>query len=168
MWCGIRMAPIQFTLRDVLLVVAKASLLMPAVGFVTTPIESCGVLTAVTVLISAELMIASRSSRVPTVFRAIFFISRLCFGYAILLSIDLVLLARHIPRQPSLSLRDAIGTAFGTFIFAGLLLTLSLLASAISCVTALVAWRKDRRARWLAYLNGACLIAAAVFLLLAQ
>lgn len=156
------MASIQFTLRDLLWLVAKAALLLPAVSFMSTPIESCGAMAAVMALVAAEFLISARASQAPTVFRLVFFISRLTFGYAVVLSMDLVFVARHIP--PVSSLRDAVGQ-IPLGILAGMLLALSLLASAISCFTALVAWPRDSRARWLAYVNGACLItAAAIFL----
>lgn len=151
---------VRFTLRDLFALVAKAACLMPAVLVAPTPPAALCVLAALIALLAIELMVSSAgvTAPVPRIYGIAFFVSRLALAYSVCLLMDFSLFLAMAFRSASPPLREVIGQAFVLAFF----LSAAWFASVVSCVCAAIAWRKDRRARWIVYLNGAFLIGSAL------
>lgn len=102
---------------------------------------------------------AGVAAPVPRIYGIAFLLSRLALAYSVCLLMDFSLFLATAFRSSSPSLREVIGQAF----VLAFLLSAAWFASVVGCVCAAIAWRKDRRARWIVYLNSAFLIGSALF-----
>ncbi|HEX7380240.1 MAG TPA: hypothetical protein VF278_24200 [Pirellulales bacterium] len=152
----------QFSVRALLAFTAKCACLLAVLRFVDDTLAVAVALPVLVVWMPFELAVSRRCDpRVPRAVAALFLLARMLFVYGC----SLVVLAATIFL---ISLTWTKPVPFSQALAAGMLMVVcvgaSMLASLASCILAAVAWRWDRRARWLVYVSGGYVAAMLAFL----
>lgn len=151
----------QFSVRALLAFTAKCACLLAFLRFFG---DTLAVATALPVLVAwmpFELAASrQRDPRVPRAVAALFLLARMLFVYGCSL---VVLAATAFLISLTWTKPVPFSKSLGVAMLIAVSVEAAMLASLASCILAAVAWRWDRRARWLVYVSGGYVVVMLAF-----